>query len=84
MYIIRFSYSVFQDYSRVGYDSCSVSHSIIPNGTKRDEDDFEAPEHFTLEQVKELAKKMQSYIESGYYSAGLAYKLALTDMGVKL
>lgn len=53
MFIIRFSFSSFQDYSRVGYDSYSISYSIIPDGKKRDEDDFEVPKHFTLDQARE-------------------------------
>lgn len=84
MFIIRFSFSSFQDYSRVGYDSYSISYSIIPDGKKRDEDDFEVPENFTLEQAQELAKRMKKCMEEDGYCGGLAYRYALERMGVKI
>lgn len=84
MFIIRFSFSSFQDYSRVGYDSHSISYSIIPDGKKRDEDDFEVPEHFTLEQARELAKRMKKCMEENGYGGWLAYRYALKGMGVKI
>ena len=81
MFIIRFSYSVFQDYSRVGYDSYSIYYDIIPNGKKRDNDDFEVPEHFTLEQAEQLARLMKECMEEDGYSGKLAYLSALKKMG---
>ena len=84
MFIIRFSYSVFQDYSRVGYDSYSISYSIIPDGKKRDNDDFEVPEHFTLDQARELAERMQKCMEEDGYGGWLSYRAALGQMGVKI
>lgn len=84
MFIIRFSFSSFQDYSRVGYDSYSISYSIIPDGKKRDEDDFEVPEHFTLDQARELAKRMQKCMEEDGYGGWIAYRHALKSMGVKI
>ena len=84
MFIIRFSFSSFQDYSRVGYDSYSISYSIIPNEKKRDDDDFEVPEDFTLEQARELAKRMKKCMEEDGYGGSFAYRYALKSMGVRL
>lgn len=80
MFIIRFSYSSFQDYSRVGYDSYSISYSIIPDGKKRDNDDFEVPEHFTLDQARELAERMQKCMEEDGYGGWLSYRAALKQV----
>ena len=84
MFIIRFSFSSFQDHSRVGYDSYSISYSIIPNGKKRDDDDFEVPEDFSLEQARELAKRMKKCMEEDGYGGSFAYRHALKSMGVRL